>query len=69
MPRVVRGGLIQATLCEPATSPIEKIKAGMIEKHVGLIAKAAERGARSYACRNCSTARTSVPSNRPNGTT
>src|SRR5207245_5773087 len=45
MPRIVRGGLIQATLCEPTTSPIEKIKAAMIEKHVGLIAQAAGRGA------------------------
>ena len=45
MPRIVRGGLIQATLCEPATSPIEKIKKAMIDKHVELIAQAAERGA------------------------
>src|SRR5262249_13258661 len=45
MPRVVRGGLIQATLCEPTTSPIEKIKRSMIDKHVTLIAQAAERGA------------------------
>src|SRR5947209_3073319 len=45
MPRIVRGGLIQATLCEPTTSPIEKIKAAMIEKHVALIAQAAGRGA------------------------
>ena len=45
MPRVVRGGLIQATLCEPATSPVEKIKRAMIEKHVALIEQAAEKGA------------------------
>src|SRR5919201_5723862 len=45
MPRKVRGGLIQATLCEPTTSPIEKIKRAMIDKHVALIAQAAERGA------------------------
>ena len=45
MPRKVRGGLIQATLCEPVTSPIEKIKRAMIDKHVALIAQAAERGA------------------------
>ncbi len=45
MPRIVRGGLIQATLCEPATSPIEKIKKAMIDKHVELIAQAAEQGA------------------------
>ena len=46
MPRIVRGGLIQATLCEPATSPVEKIKQAMIDKHVALIAEAAEQGRR-----------------------
>src|SRR5437868_11606096 len=45
MPRMVRGGLIQATLCEPAMSPIDKIKRSMIDKHVALIARAADRGA------------------------
>ncbi len=45
MPRIVRGGLIQATLCESATAPVEKIKRAMIEKHEVLIAKAAGRGA------------------------
>ncbi len=45
MPRTVRGGLIQATLCEPATSPVARIKQAMIEKHVGLIAEAAGQGA------------------------
>jgi beta-ureidopropionase len=45
MPRLVRGGLIQATLCEPATAPIARIKKAMTEKHIGLIAQAAERGA------------------------
>ena len=44
MPRIVRGGLIQATLCEPATSPVEKIKQAMIDKHVALIAQAANQG-------------------------
>ena len=44
MPRIVRGGLIQAKLCEPATSPIPKIKKAMIDKHVALIAQAADRG-------------------------
>ncbi|MFH0982131.1 MAG: nitrilase-related carbon-nitrogen hydrolase [Planctomycetota bacterium] len=44
MARVVRAGLIQATLCEPSTSSIEKIKRAMIDKHVGLIAQAAARG-------------------------
>ena len=45
MPRLVRGGLIQATLCEPATAPVAKIKKAMIDKHVALIAQAADRGA------------------------
>ena len=44
MARVVKGGLIQATLCEPATSPVEKIKKAMIDKHVDLIGQAAEKG-------------------------
>ncbi|MEM8738508.1 MAG: nitrilase-related carbon-nitrogen hydrolase [Planctomycetota bacterium] len=44
MTRLVRGGLIQATLCEPATSPLAKIKRAMIDKHVALIAEAAGRG-------------------------
>lgn len=45
MPRTVRGALIQATLCEPATSPVAKIKQAMIDKHLALIAQAADKGA------------------------
>lgn len=45
MVRIVRGGLIQATLCEPTTSPIAKIKSAMIDKHVHLIEQAAGKGA------------------------
>jgi len=45
MPRIIRGGLIQATLSEPGTSPIEKIKKSMIDKHVALIEQAASKGA------------------------
>jgi N-carbamoylputrescine amidase len=45
MPRIVRCGLIQATLCEPATSPVAKIKQAMIEKHEALLAQAVEKGA------------------------
>ncbi len=45
MSRVVRAGLIQATLSESATSPIATIRASMIDKHVVLIAEAANRGA------------------------
>jgi len=44
MPRIVRAGLIQAVLSESAESPLEKIKQSMIDKHVGLIEQAAERG-------------------------
>jgi beta-ureidopropionase len=49
MPRTVRGALIQATLCEPATSPVEKIKRAMVDKHVAMLAKAADQGAQ-VAC-------------------
>src|SRR3954447_25615746 len=44
MARIVRGGLIQATLCEPTTSPVEKIKQAMIDKHVAMIGEAAKKG-------------------------
>ncbi len=44
MPRIVRAGLYQATLSEPVTSPIAKIKASMIEKHVAAVADAAAKG-------------------------
>ena len=40
MPRIVRGGLIQATLCEPTSSPVAKIRQAMVGKHVALIAEA-----------------------------
>jgi beta-ureidopropionase len=46
MARIVRGGLIQATLSEPGTAPIPKIKKSMIDKHVALIEKAGKKGAR-----------------------
>ncbi len=45
MSRIVRGGLIQATLCEPSTSPVERIKQAMIDKHLALIDEAVEQGA------------------------
>jgi len=41
MARIVRGGLIQASLAAPADSPLEKIKSAMIDKHVALIEQAA----------------------------
>jgi N-carbamoylputrescine amidase len=45
MQRIVRGGLIQATLCESTTKPVSLIKQAMIEKHVALVAEARKRGA------------------------
>lgn len=45
MARIVRGALIQATLSEPATSPPDKIKKSMVDKHVAMIAAAADKGA------------------------
>ena len=44
MPRIVRAGLIQATLSEPSTSATEKIKKSMIDKHVAMTAEAAGKG-------------------------
>ena len=49
MARFVRGALVQATLCESATSPVEKIKRAMIDKHVALLDQAAAKGAQ-VAC-------------------
>jgi N-carbamoylputrescine amidase len=45
MSRIVRAGLIQATLCESGAAPIARIKKGMIDKHVALVEKAAAKGA------------------------
>ena len=45
MSRIVRGALVQASLCEPSTSPVKQIKQAMIDKHVGLIERAAGQGA------------------------
>src|SRR5580692_3458661 len=44
MPRIVRGGLIQASLTHPGTAAIAKIKQAMIEKHLALLEKAAGKG-------------------------
>ena len=45
MPRVTRAALIQATNDEPSDAPLERIKSSMIEKHLGLLARAADDGA------------------------
>jgi len=42
--RIVRAGLIQASLNVDATAPIETIKRAMIDKHVALIEEAAAKG-------------------------
>lgn len=44
MARIVRGGLIQASLAAPADSPLDKIKSTMLDKHVALIEQAASKG-------------------------
>ena len=44
MARIVRGGLIQASLAAPIDSPLDKIKKAMIDKHVALIEQAASKG-------------------------
>ncbi len=49
MARLIRGALVQATLCESATSPVEKIKRSMIDKHIALLDQAAAKGAQ-VAC-------------------
>jgi len=37
MPRIVRGGLIQATATDEGTAPMDTIKQAMIEKRLKLI--------------------------------
>jgi hypothetical protein len=41
MPRIVRCSIIQASNAVPATEPLAVQKQAMIEKHLGLIRKAA----------------------------
>jgi N-carbamoylputrescine amidase len=43
MSKIVRGGLIQATLAGSTDDPIEKIKEAMIEKHLKMIEDAAKQ--------------------------
>lgn len=44
MARIVRAGLIQASLPLAAEAPLDKLKKAMIDKHVALIAQAAGKG-------------------------
>lgn len=46
MSRIVRAGLIQATLCADATASVSTIKQAMLARHVELIAEAAAKGAK-----------------------
>lgn len=45
MPRITRAALIQASNPLPGDAPLAEIKAAMTDKHLGLIAEAAEKGA------------------------
>ncbi len=45
MPRLVRCSLIQATNAASPELPLDQVKQAMIDKHLGLIAQAAEAGA------------------------
>ena len=44
MPRLVRGGLIQASVGEETSAPLDHLKKLLIDKHVALIEEAARRG-------------------------
>ena len=44
MSRIVRGGLIQATLSTSSEQPIDVIKKSMVDKHVRMIEEAAKQG-------------------------
>jgi N-carbamoylputrescine amidase len=44
MPRIVRGGLIQARVTHEGTAPIATIKQAMIDKHLKFLEDAARRG-------------------------
>ena len=44
MPRIVKGGLIQATLALSSDQPIDAIKKAMIDKHLKIIEEASRKG-------------------------
>jgi len=44
MSKIVRGGLIQATLVGSGDDPIDKIKNAMLEKHISMIEEAGKKG-------------------------
>jgi len=43
MARIVRGGLIQASVGEDASAPLDHLKKRLVDKHVALIEEAARR--------------------------
>jgi len=79
MARVVRGGLIQATLALSSEQPIEKVKQAMIDKHVKMIGEAAAKGVQilslqelfygPYFCAEQETKWYSLVEEIPNGST
>jgi len=44
MPRIVRGGLIQASSTHDGTAPLDVIKKAMVEKHIAFLEQAAKKG-------------------------
>jgi N-carbamoylputrescine amidase len=46
MPRITRAALIQASCDLPGNEPLERIRGAMIEKHLALLRRAADAGAR-----------------------
>src|SRR5580704_16015180 len=44
MPRIVRGGLIQASSTHEGTAPLDVIKTAMVDKHIGFLEQAAKKG-------------------------
>ena len=46
MPRITRAALIQCSNALPGETDLKKVKSAMIEKHLPLIARAADEGAK-----------------------
>ena len=55
MPRVVRGGLIQAAVGEDASQPLERLRKLMMDKHAALIEEAADMGVQVLCLQELST--------------
>ena len=61
MTRVIRAGLIQASLGDDVPTELESLKTHLIEKHLALSTMPPTRVSKFSACRSCSTALTSAP--------